>query len=131
MLFGFSSRLENDGSQPSHERSDASQSDPPRPSIPPVVPVRPGARSSLHHVCGHPGNNLSGHWELQENCQAPSSSQGIYCCVVGVFSTYSIFNNLQYSLRSKGLHLFTNIRAKDGISMTSNKGDHTWVFLLD
>lgn len=87
----FSSGLEDDGPQPPHERSDASQSDPPGPSVPPAVPVGPRARSRLHHVGGRPGKHLSGHRELQENRQAPGGSQGIWtpllqnCCYASVF----------------------------------------------
>lgn len=72
----FSTGLEDDGSEPPHERPDAAESDPPGPPVPPPVPVRPCARSGLHHVRGHPGNHLSGHRQLQENSQAPSGSQG-------------------------------------------------------
>ncbi len=76
-LSSFSVGLEDDGSKPPHERSHASESDPPGPSVPPAVPVGPGARPGLHHVCGHSGNHLPGHRELEENRQAPSSPQGI------------------------------------------------------
>lgn len=77
LLSSFSPGLEDDRSKPPHERPDASESDPPGPSVPPAVPVRPGARSGLHHVCGHPGNHLPGHRELEENRQAASGPQGI------------------------------------------------------
>lgn len=72
----FSAGLEDDGSEPPHERPDAAESDPPGPPVPPPVPVRSCARSGLHHVRRHPGNHLSGHRQLQKNGQAPSGSQG-------------------------------------------------------
>lgn len=67
-LLSFSAGLEDDGSEPPHERPDAPESDPSRTSVPFTVTVWPSACSDLHHVCGHPGNHLSGHRELEENC---------------------------------------------------------------
>lgn len=75
-LFSFSPGLEDDRPEPPHERSDASEPDPPGPSVPPPVPVRSGPRSRLHHVRGDPGDHLPGHRELQKNRQAPGGPQG-------------------------------------------------------
>lgn len=69
--------LEDDRPQPPHERPDAPEPDPPGPAVPPPVPVGPRARSGLHHVRGHPGEQLPGHRQLQENSQAASGSQGV------------------------------------------------------
>lgn len=76
LLPPFSVGLEDDGSEPSHERSDASEPDPAGAPVPSAVPVRPGSRSGLHHVCRHPGNHIPGNRQLQENRQAASSPQG-------------------------------------------------------